>query len=206
MTSAGTSVVRSGVLTAGLLVLAASSAFAQGAAAPHFAAGRLPDGIVVDGRLDEAAWAASEAIDTFTQTDPNEGDASSERTTMRVLASSKALVIGITCDDSQPDAIVSYSVRRDASLNAEDHIRLVLGPFLDGELDLFRQLQHLADERLLGTCQRGRRATLDLGVGEYEMRLRLVTSGVSRGRDRHRPRRGRRNRNGGRLSRLWRPG
>ena len=132
MTSAGTSGVRSGLLTAGLLVLAASSAFAQEGAAPHVAAGRLPDGIVVDGRLDEAAWAASEAIDTFTQTDPNEGDASSERTTMRVLASSKALVIGITCDDSQPDAIVSYSVRRDASLNAEDHIRLVLGPFLDG--------------------------------------------------------------------------
>ena len=31
-----------------------------------------------------------------------------------------------------PSGIVSFSVRRDAALTSEDHVRVVLGPFLDG--------------------------------------------------------------------------
>ena len=51
---------------------------------------------------------------------------------MRVLAGPKAIVIGIVCDDPAPSGIVSFSVRRDAALTSEDHVRIVLGPFLDG--------------------------------------------------------------------------
>ncbi len=82
--------------------------------------------------LDEGEWAQAEAVDAFTQTDPVEGAPPSGRTTVRVLAGSKALVIGIICDDPDPSGIVSFSVRRDATLTSEDHVRIVLGPFLDG--------------------------------------------------------------------------
>ena len=41
-------------------------------------------------------------------------------------------MIGIICDDPEPSSIVSFSVRRDAALNSEDHVRVVLGPFRDG--------------------------------------------------------------------------
>ena len=58
--------------------------------------------------------------------------APSGRTIVRVLADPKALVIGIVCEDPAPDRIVSFSVRRDAELDSEDHVRIVLGPFLDG--------------------------------------------------------------------------
>jgi hypothetical protein len=54
------------------------------------------------------------------------------RTSVRVLADAHALVIGIVCDDPEPSRIVSFSVRRDATLDSEDHVRVVLGPFLDG--------------------------------------------------------------------------
>jgi hypothetical protein len=48
-----------------------------------------------------------------------------------VLAGPRALAIGIECEQD-PNDIVSFSVRRDASLTYEDHVRIVLGPFMDG--------------------------------------------------------------------------
>lgn len=86
----------------------------------------------VDGLLDEPAWSAASAVDTFRQTDPTEGARPTGRTSVRVLAGSKAIVIGITCDDPNPAGIASYSVRRDANLGSEDHVRIVLGPSMDG--------------------------------------------------------------------------
>ena len=70
--------------------------------------------------------------DAFAQTDPGEGQPATFRTSVRVLASRNALVIGIVCEDPQPSGIVSYSVRRDAGLGQEDSLKIVLGPFRDG--------------------------------------------------------------------------
>ena len=86
----------------------------------------------MDGRLDEPAWASAEPADTFLQTDPVEGAPATARTVVRVLADTKALVVGILCDDPEPAKIVSFSVRRDAPLTSEDHVGVVIGPFLDG--------------------------------------------------------------------------
>jgi hypothetical protein len=85
-----------------------------------------------DGRLTEPAWESADAVDDFRQTDPVEGAPPSARTRVQVLADSHALVIGIVCDQPDPADIVTFSVRRDAVLNAEDHVRIVLGPFADG--------------------------------------------------------------------------
>ena len=107
-------------------------ASAQTAAAPTLRAGTLPASLRIDGVIDDSEWAGAEAADDFAQTDPVEGAAPSGRTSVRVLAGAKALVIGIVCDDPDPSGIVSFSVRRDAALNSEDHVRVVLGPFRDG--------------------------------------------------------------------------
>ncbi len=115
------------IVTTGTAVSAA-----QDAVPPALRASPLDGEVHIDGRLDEAAWRAGDAIDAFTQTDPTEGAAPTGRTTVRVLAGPKAVVIGIVCDDPNPAGIVSYSVRRDASLSSEDHVRVVLGPFRDG--------------------------------------------------------------------------
>jgi uncharacterized protein DUF5916 len=107
-------------------------AHAQVAAQPALRASRLPDSVVIDGLLNEPAWHDADAIETFTQVEPDEGSQAAFRTTVRVLAGPKALLIGIVCDDSKPEGIVSFSVRRDAALTSEDHVRIVLGPFADG--------------------------------------------------------------------------
>ena len=113
-------------------LLPAGPADAQQASPPSLRAAPLTGSIHVDGLLDEREWGPAEAIDGFTQTDPQEGAVPSGKTVVRVLAGPKALVIGVVCDDPDPAGIVSFSVRRDASLASEDHLRIVLGPFLDG--------------------------------------------------------------------------
>ena len=115
-----------------MLFALGSPARAQEVQPPALQVGSLPDSLRVDGVLDEAAWMSAPTADTFTQTDPAEGEAASRRTVVRVLAGAQAIAIGVVCDDLNPSEIVSFSVRRDASLNNEDHVRVVLGPFRDG--------------------------------------------------------------------------
>jgi hypothetical protein len=104
----------------------------QAGPAPSLVAASLPESLHVDGRLSEPAWAGAPEIDQFTQVEPEEGAAPSARTSVKVLANASAIAFGITCEDADPSAIVSFSVRRDAELDDEDHVRIVLGPFLDG--------------------------------------------------------------------------
>ncbi len=61
------------------------------------AAVRTRASIVVDGRLDEAAWALARVTDAFTQQYPAEGALPAERTELRVLYDDRALYIGIVC-------------------------------------------------------------------------------------------------------------
>ncbi len=92
---------------------------------PAIRAGRLADGARIDGVLDEAAWSAAEAIDRLQANGSGRRrGAHRARTVVRVLAGARALVIGVVCDDSDPSGIVSFSVRRDASLSSEDHVRV----------------------------------------------------------------------------------
>lgn len=121
-------------VTMGVDSAAAQGSVPQGvsAAPPQLRAGALRETLVVDGALSEPAWRDAESADTFTQSGPFEGAAPSGRTIVRVLADEKTLVIGIVCEDPAPERIVSFSVRRDADLESEDHVRIVLGPFLDG--------------------------------------------------------------------------
>lgn len=98
---------------------------------PSLRVGALTTPVRIDGRLDEPAWQSAESTDAFRQTDPQEGAPPSVRTIVRVLADANALVVGIVCEDD-PSSIVSRSVARDADLESEDHIQIVLGPFRDG--------------------------------------------------------------------------
>lgn len=89
--------------------------------------------VEVDGFLDEDAWGRADLIDDFRTIVPIEGGTPSGRTTLRVLAHPRFLVIGIECFDDDPGGIVNFSKIRDAELDNEDHIRLVIDPFLDGQ-------------------------------------------------------------------------
>lgn len=99
---------------------------------PTLRCGILSKAFRLDGRLDDPAWAAADAVDNITMIDPVEGGVPSGRTVIRVLADTKTIVIGIDCEDPDPSGIVSYSVARDSGLHDEDHVKIVFDTYGDG--------------------------------------------------------------------------
>lgn len=99
---------------------------------PAIRAGNAIGAIRLDGEMREAEWEAADSIATLTQVEPREGAAASGRTVVRVLATSEALLIGVRADTPAGVEIVSFARNRDAWLDGEDHIKIVLDTYLDG--------------------------------------------------------------------------
>ncbi len=91
----------------------------------------------VDGHVDEAAWQQATPIADFIQTEPDQGQPMTERTEVRVMFDASNLYFGITCFDREPRAIVSTQLTRDAELDVDDRIRIVIDPFLDSRNGFF---------------------------------------------------------------------
>ena len=93
--------------TAGLLLAPARVASAQQrdtviqAAARPVAHAALRNGpVAIDGRLDEAAWAAAPVITDFTQRQPDDAVKASQRTEVRILYDNEAVYIGARLYDA----------------------------------------------------------------------------------------------------------
>lgn len=116
------------------LLLASTQLDAQAAAAP---ARQLPESravratspIRVDGRLDDAAWAAAPVTDVFTQIDPDEGRPASERTEVRVLYDDDALYVGIRAFDR--GKVVGRLGRRDMDFGDSDWLGVMIDSYHD---------------------------------------------------------------------------
>ena len=97
---------------------------------PRLRVSPLTQAIELDGRMREPVWATADSA-LLTEFEPELGAVTSERTVVKILADADALVFGIRCDDPDPDRITSFSRARDADLSEEDHVRIVLDPFLN---------------------------------------------------------------------------
>ena len=76
--------------------------------------------VVIDGRLDEEAWAKAQPITSFTQMDPDEGKPASERTEVRFLFDDAALyVAGRMFDAKGAAGVTSRLIRRDADSESD---------------------------------------------------------------------------------------
>ncbi len=115
-----------------LLFISAIPIFGQ-SDRPSFVAGQLVGDVKIDGVLNEPDWADAPVLDDFLTTVPVEKGEPSFPTLVRVIAGEKGLFIGVECKDPDPDKIVRFSKLRDADISEEDHIKLVLDPFLDGQ-------------------------------------------------------------------------
>jgi hypothetical protein len=113
------------------LRLAASAAAADPASGRPVAVAAAAVEIKLDGVLDEPAWSRALPIGPLVQRDPDEGAPASETTEVRVLFDADKLYVGVTCEDRDPSAIVSTQLARDSDLEVDDHVTLVLDPFLD---------------------------------------------------------------------------
>jgi hypothetical protein len=97
---------------------------------PLVHAGRRSESITLDGRLDEAIWAATEAASDFRQAQPNVGAPATQRTEIHILFDDDALYVGARMFDDQGAAGVrSQLVRRDQNANSSDQIQLIFDTF-----------------------------------------------------------------------------
>ena len=99
---------------------------------PHVRVERRAGAIVLDGRLDDAAWQRAEAARDFTQLDPNEGKPATQPTEVRFLTDDDALWIGARMYDSLGAAGVRTRLgRRDEYLEGSDWLELILDTYHD---------------------------------------------------------------------------
>lgn len=95
--------------------------------------GKLEGTIQLDGVLDEEDWIRAPFTEELKTTEPRENLPPTFRTIVRVLTNEKYVYLGIECFDENPEDIVHFSKLRDPDLDAEDHVRIVLDPALDGQ-------------------------------------------------------------------------
>ena len=87
--------------------------------------------IVIDGLLDEVPWHQAPKIGDLVQRIPREGSKPTERTEVTLLYDVDNLYIGVTCYDSEPDRVLASQMARDAGLNADDRLSILLDTFRD---------------------------------------------------------------------------
>jgi len=85
----------------------------------------------IDGRLDEAAWAAAPLLHGFTQFEPLEGVPATQRTEVRVLVSDDALYLAVEAWDDEAGGIRATLAKRDSYGRSDDYVRFVLDTFDD---------------------------------------------------------------------------
>jgi hypothetical protein len=91
---------------------------------------RADGGVRLDGRLDEAVWAAAPAIADFVQKVPVEGAAPAERTEVRFAYDGEALYVGARMHASDPRSVQAPVSARDDGRQAE-HLLVSLDTYLD---------------------------------------------------------------------------
>ena len=114
----------------------ALAATAAGAQAPEGSgrtvrAAEAQEGIRVDGRLDEPAWAQAEAAKDFTQAYPLPGAPATHPTEVRFLYRGDALYVGVRAFDPHPDSIASQLARRDPTGIYSDWVNVIIDSYLD---------------------------------------------------------------------------
>ena len=92
---------------------------------------RTDQPIRIDGRFDEAAWAAADLATDFVQRSPQAGQPGSERTEVRVLYDEGAIYVAARMFDAHPDSMQAPLARRDQPVSNSEWFNLVLDSYHD---------------------------------------------------------------------------
>jgi hypothetical protein len=103
---------------------------AAGQDRPSLVAAEATGEIVVDGRLDEAAWQRAPVATGFRQFEPSEGATATQPTMVRVLYGPGSLFVGATMGDADPEGIEAALGRRD-EFNRADWFLMSVDAYLD---------------------------------------------------------------------------
>jgi len=101
---------------------------------------RAPRAPVIDGVLEDEAWAQAAVITDFVEVDPDEGDPADPPTELRLMRDADFLYLGVTCFEPEPEKMVLQNALRDAFLNDDDRFEFILDTFEDGKNAFFFQV------------------------------------------------------------------
>ena len=87
--------------------------------------------IAVDGALTEPQWQGGADVGEFVQVEPRSGDAPTEATRVWVAYSKDALYVAVRCFDRNSRQIVATEMKRDATLESNDNVEIMLDTYHD---------------------------------------------------------------------------
>jgi hypothetical protein len=91
----------------------------DGRVPPHLIATYVEDAPRLDGRLDDDAWRGVMGATDFTQIEPEDGSAPTERTEVFIVYDRSALYVGVRLFDSEPQGIARRMGRRDSHTSSD---------------------------------------------------------------------------------------
>lgn len=94
----------------------------------------------IDGHLEDPCWADAPAIGELTMVEPWEGRAPTQRTVVKLLHDRHNLYIALSCFDDRPDEIRASMRARDAMLDPDDRVEILLDPFENRRTAYFFQI------------------------------------------------------------------
>lgn len=127
------------LLCVGSIFVFVPEALADGAPRKTFHVARTELPIVIDGILNEEAWANAQVADTFLQVNPSEGAPPTERTELRVLRDDENLYVAIRMYDSEPEKLIARQMVLDGDQRGDDRINLYIDTFNDQRNGYFFQ-------------------------------------------------------------------
>ena len=130
------------------ILFAALATAGSAAELPVLAAATSTSAIVLDGRLDEAAWQGAPEAELI-QASPEPGVASPYVTRFRFVAERERLFVGIVCLDPEPERITGYARLRDGFMEGDDRVAIALDTFGD------RRTGYLFQVNAVGTLADG---------------------------------------------------
>jgi hypothetical protein len=123
-----------------LFATEAAGAYAADGARKSFEIFRTDSPPIIDGKLDDAVWRATEYVDDFHQTSPGDGTAPTERTVVRVTYDDEFLYIAANMLDSEPQAIQAKQMIQGQLFRSDDRFWVTLDSFNNKRNDYFFQV------------------------------------------------------------------
>ncbi|MDK9698594.1 MAG: carbohydrate binding family 9 domain-containing protein [bacterium] len=114
-----------------------SSSFSTSAPLGEITALRVDHPPKLDGVLNDPVWQQAQLVGDFIQQMQKTGEPATERTEFRVIYTDRALYIGATCYDSEPDKVTAHSMARDFSIYSDDVFAVVLDTYFDHSNSFF---------------------------------------------------------------------
>ena len=105
---------------------------------------RLPEGLVIDGRLDDPAYSRVPAITDFIQQEPDEGEIATEKTEVWIFFDDRTFYVAGRNWDTHPERMVANELRRDnRMIQQNENFSVVLDTFYDRRNGFFFQTNPL---------------------------------------------------------------